>query len=152
MPTVSLWVSFRSVNQRGLTHTHPHTFPLNRPLLFCTAHRPAYVLPDPSAQEDLPDDPRGSEPSSEPPAGLDLWTLPHQLSRGTPPVPLPLRQHVSQGTMQTTCISTYNADNVHLNIQYNMYLKVQCRQCVSQRTIQRVLRYNTDNQGGVNSN
>uniref|UniRef100_A0A8K9XFP8 Tripartite motif containing 16 n=1 Tax=Oncorhynchus mykiss TaxID=8022 RepID=A0A8K9XFP8_ONCMY len=82
----------------------PLAIPIITPLV-ALAHRPVYVLPDPPAQEDLPDDPRGSEPSPEPPAGLDLRTLPHQLSRGTPPVPLSLGQHVSQGKAHRVPVS-----------------------------------------------
>lgn len=51
------------------------------------AHRPGHVLPYPPTQEDLPDEPRGSESAQEPPAGLDVRTLAHQLPRGAPPLP-----------------------------------------------------------------
>lgn len=56
-------------------------------LVFLAAHWPRYVLPNPPAKENLPDEPRCSEPAPEPPAGLDVWTLAHQLSRGAPPLP-----------------------------------------------------------------
>lgn len=71
------------------------------------AHRPRNVLADPPAEEDLPDDPRSPEPAAEPPAGLDVRTLAHQLPRGAPPVPLPVRPHVLKGT-QSLSISAPN--------------------------------------------
>ncbi|XP_077358895.1 fatty acid desaturase 6 isoform X1 [Festucalex cinctus] len=40
---------------------------------------------------------RRPQPAAQRPAGLDLRTLAHQLPRGAPPLPLSLRQHVSQG-------------------------------------------------------
>lgn len=61
------------------------------------AHRPGYVFPDASTEEDLPDDARGPEPAPEPAPGLDVWPLADKLPCGASSLPLPLWPHVSEG-------------------------------------------------------
>lgn len=58
------------------------------PCQYLPAHRTAYVLPGQEAQADSHDDSGGSEPATAAGAGLGIRSLPHQLPRGAPPLPL----------------------------------------------------------------
>ncbi|XP_037320375.2 uncharacterized protein fads6 isoform X1 [Pungitius pungitius] len=84
--------------QRPALHAgvQSHVLRALHPRQHLPAHRPPHVRSDPPAQEDLPDDPRRPEPAAQRAAGLDVRTLAHQLPRGAPPLPLPVRQHVPE--------------------------------------------------------
>ncbi|XP_068770027.1 fatty acid desaturase 6 isoform X2 [Struthio camelus] len=77
-----------------------HPFPPGTSLYpreYLPAHRPPHVRGRQEAQADSAHEPRRAEPAPQRSARLVLRPLAHQLPRGAPPLPRPLRQHVPEG-------------------------------------------------------
>uniref|UniRef100_A0A8B9SVZ7 Ferredoxin reductase n=1 Tax=Anas platyrhynchos TaxID=8839 RepID=A0A8B9SVZ7_ANAPL len=76
-------------------HPLPPGTPLH-PRQHIPAHRPPHVRGRSEAQAHPPDEPGRAQPAPQRPARLGLRPLAHQLPRGAPPLPRPVRQHVPQ--------------------------------------------------------